>query len=50
VRVGDQVTARVTVAALDARRGEVTLTTECRVAGKVVVDGQAVVTAPRRSA
>lgn len=50
VRLGDAVTARVTVEALDPRRGEVTLSTVCEVAGKRVVEGEAVVLAPRREA
>jgi 3-hydroxybutyryl-CoA dehydratase len=48
VRPGDEVTARVTVEALDPKRGEVTLSTVCEVAGKRVVEGEAVVLAPRR--
>ena len=48
VRLGDSVTARVTVKALDADRGHVTLTTVCEVNGKAVVDGEAVVMVPRR--
>ena len=50
VRIGDTVTARVTVQALDERRGHVTLSTQCLVDGKAVVDGEAVVMVPRRSA
>lgn len=50
VRLGDAVTARVTVQALDPRRGEVTLSTVCEVDGKRVVEGEAVVLAPRREA
>jgi 3-hydroxybutyryl-CoA dehydratase len=50
VRVGESVTARVTVKAIDAERGHVTLTTVCEVNGKVVVDGEAVVLVPRRPA
>ena len=50
VRLGDEVTARVTVKALDAERGQVTLETVCEVRGKTVVDGEAVVLTPRRSA
>lgn len=48
VKIGDQVTARVTVKALDDRRGHVTLETVCEVGGKAVVDGEALVIAPRR--
>lgn len=50
VRIGDAVTARVTVKALDERRGHVTLETVCEVGGKAVVDGEALVMAPRRPA
>jgi len=50
VRVGDPVTARVTVKALDERRGHATFETVCQVNGKTVVDGEAVVMIPRRGA
>jgi len=50
VRIGDVVTARVTVTAIDSARGRVTFATEARVAGKVVVEGEAVVAPPRRPA
>jgi 3-hydroxybutyryl-CoA dehydratase len=50
VRLGDAVTARVTVTALDPARAQATLETVCTVAGKVVVEGEAVVLAPRRPA
>ena len=50
VRLGDVVDVRVTVEALDPARGEVTLSTICEVAGKRVVEGEAVVLAPRRGA
>ncbi|MEO8113499.1 MAG: MaoC family dehydratase [Phenylobacterium sp.] len=49
VKIGDAVTARVTVKALDATKGHVTLETVCQVAGKTVVDGEAVVMVPRRT-
>ena len=48
VRVGDEVTAEVKVAAIDAARGRVTFATQCVVAGKTVVEGEAVVVVPRR--
>ena len=48
VKIGDLVTARVTVAALDPAKGRVTLQTVCVVDGKTVVDGEALVIAPRR--
>jgi 3-hydroxybutyryl-CoA dehydratase len=44
------VDVRVTVEALDPKRGEVTLSTVCEVGGKRVVEGEAVVLAPRREA
>ena len=50
VKIGDAVVAQVTVTALDERRGHVTLATRCLVDGKAVVDGEAVVMVPRRSA
>jgi 3-hydroxybutyryl-CoA dehydratase len=50
VKIGDPVVARVTVQALDARRGHATLATVCRVNGKTVIDGEALVMVPRRTA
>ena len=50
VKVGDSVTARVTVKQLHAGRAHVTLATACEVNGKVVVDGEALVMVPRRPA
>jgi 3-hydroxybutyryl-CoA dehydratase len=50
VKVGDVVVARATVKALDANRNHVTLDTVCEVNGKTVVDGEALVIAPRRGA
>lgn len=50
VKIGDAVTARATVAALDQRRGHATFTTVCLVDGKTVVDGEALVMIPRRAA
>jgi len=50
VKIGDVVTARVTVAAIDAEKARVTLTTVCEVAGKAVVQGEAVILVPRRDA
>ena len=49
VKIGDEVTAKVTVKALDEKRGHVTLETVCLVAGKTVLDGEAVVMAPKRA-
>ena len=50
VKIGDVVTARMTVAAIDAEKARVTLTTVCEVAGKAVVQGEAVILVPRRDA
>ena len=47
VRLGDDVTVRVAVTAVDRDKGRVTLATTCTVAGKTVVEGEAVVLAPR---
>ena len=50
VRIGDEVTAEVEVTAIDAARGRVTFATTGVVAGKTVVEGEAVVVVPRRPA
>jgi len=50
VRIGAAVTASAAVTAIDAAKGRVTFATEARVAGKVVVEGEAVVVVPRRPA
>ena len=50
VRIGDEVVTRVTVCGLDAERSRVTLATVCEVAGKTVVEGEAVVMVPKRAA
>jgi 3-hydroxybutyryl-CoA dehydratase len=50
VRIGDEVSAAAKVTAIDAARGRVTFATQCVVAGKTVVEGEAVVVVPRRSA
>lgn len=50
VKIGDPVTAKVTVKALDEKRGHATLETVCQVNGKTVIDGEAVVMVPRRTA
>ena len=41
VKIGDTVTARVEVTALDAAKNRVTLSTICTVAGKPVIEGEA---------
>lgn len=50
VKIGDPVTATVTVKALDPAKGRATLATACQVGGKTVVDGEALVMVPRRGA
>jgi 3-hydroxybutyryl-CoA dehydratase len=50
VRLGDAVTARVTVKTLNPRHGMATLATVCEVEGRKVIDGEAVVMVPRRPA
>ncbi|HEY5071610.1 MAG TPA: MaoC family dehydratase [Caulobacteraceae bacterium] len=50
VRIGDEVTARVEVSTIDHDRGRVSLATTCRVAGKIVVEGEAQVMVQRRAA
>ncbi|HEX7945059.1 MAG TPA: MaoC family dehydratase [Phenylobacterium sp.] len=50
VKIGDLVVAKVTVKTLDEGRAHVTLDTSCEVGGKTVVDGEALVIAPRRPA
>jgi len=50
VRIGDEVTARATVTAIDEAKARVTFATTCLVRGKAVVDGEAVVMVPRRAA
>ncbi len=50
VRIGDIVRTRVTVSAIDPARARVTLATVCEVAGKAVLEGEAVVMVPRRDA
>jgi len=48
VRVGDEVTARVTVTAVDRPRKRVRLATVCRVGETVVIDGEADLLVPAR--
>jgi len=48
VKIGDPVTARVTVKALDAAKGHATFETVCLVNGKTVVDGEALIMVPQR--
>jgi 3-hydroxybutyryl-CoA dehydratase len=50
IRIGDVVTARVRVVAIDKETARVTLETTCLVHDKAAVDGEAVVIVARRSA
>ena len=47
VSIGDTVTARVTVTAMDRERNRVTLSTVCTVGDKIVIDGEAEVMPPK---
>ena len=48
VKIGDTVTATVTVTALNAEKKRATLSTVCTVKGEVVIDGEAYVQVPSR--
>lgn len=50
VRIGAEVTTRVEVKARDEKTGRVTFSCTCSVNGKKVVEGEAVVIAPRKPA
>jgi 3-hydroxybutyryl-CoA dehydratase len=50
VKIGDEVTAVVTISEINAAKAQVTLATVCKVNGKAVVDGEAVVMVPRKVA
>lgn len=50
VKAGDTVEAHCTITALDPRKKFITLQTQCLVAGKVVVDGEATIMVPSRDA
>lgn len=50
VRIGDEVTTRVSIESIDLAKGLVTISTACLVRGKAVLDGQAVVMVSRREA
>ena len=49
IRIGDEVTVRATVAAIDEKQTYATIATVCLVKGKVAVEGQAVTYVPRRA-
>jgi 3-hydroxybutyryl-CoA dehydratase len=48
VKIGDTVTATVEITGLDPEKKRATLRTVCTVAGKTVIDGEAVVMPPAR--
>lgn len=48
VKIGDEVTAKATITAIDQEKARVTLDTVCTVADKPVVEGEAVIMVPRR--
>jgi len=48
VKIGDTVTARVEITALDPAKNRATLSTICSVAGKPVIEGEATVMVPTR--
>ncbi len=48
VRIGDTVTARVTVVAVDRARRRVRLETACLVGDKIVLEGEALILVPSR--
>ena len=50
VKIGDEVTARVTITAIDEAKARVTLATACLVRGKAVVDGEATIMVSRKAA
>nr|WP_067297673.1 MaoC family dehydratase [Marinobacterium profundum] len=50
IYLGDEVETRVTVSDINLRRGRVTLSTECFVAGKRVTQGEAVVMVDKKPA
>jgi len=49
VRPGDTVTALCEIKSIDLEKRRVTLSTQCLVKGKIVVDGEATVMPPSRS-
>lgn len=50
VKIGDAVTVTATITAIDAAKARVTLATVATVAGKAVIEGEAVIMAPRKGA
>jgi 3-hydroxybutyryl-CoA dehydratase len=50
IHIGDEVTTRAEVSAIDARHGHVTLKTSCSIGGKAAVTGEAVMLVAKRAA
>lgn len=50
VKIGDDVTVTATVTTLDPEKARATLSTICSVNGKTVLEGEATIMVPRRSA
>lgn len=50
VRIGDTVTAKATITAIDREKGKIALDTVCTVGEKVVIDGQAQLLVSKRAA
>jgi 3-hydroxybutyryl-CoA dehydratase len=50
VKIGDEVTARATITAIDTDKARVTLETVCLVGGKPVLSGEALIMVPRKGA
>jgi 3-hydroxybutyryl-CoA dehydratase len=48
VKIGDEVTTKAVVTAIDLEKGRVTIETVCYVGGKPVIEGEALVMAPRK--
>ena len=48
VRIGDEVHTQITITAIEERRARVTISTVCKVNGKTVTDGEAIVMVPKR--
>ena len=48
VRIGDEVVVEVEITGLDDAKARASLSTVCKVAGKAVVEGEALVLVPRR--
>lgn len=49
VKIGDEVTARATITAIDTDKARVTIETVCEVGGKAVLTGEALIMVPRKN-